>query len=115
MQESRGVRSMGSGRKAEWPEMEARLHAEFLEKREAGIKVKGWWFNTRAKQLFRELYPEKVQQDDAIPFKVSTHWFRRFLNRWNVSLRATTNRAQEEPDHKVAAHQAVSFECTGGG
>eukprot|EP00117_Sycon_ciliatum_P034900 scpid75057/ scgid26549/ Pogo transposable element with KRAB domain len=29
------------------------------------------------------------------------HWFRRFQSRWNVSLRATTNRAQEEPERKL--------------
>ena len=102
LQESRGARSIGSGRKAQWPQLEERLHAEFRTKPDAGIKVQGWWFVTRAKQLVRELYSEKVGDDDTIPFKVSMHWFRRFQSRWNVSLWAMTNRGQEEPERKLA-------------
>ena len=102
LKSSHGKRRMGSGRPADWPEMEWRLHAEYQEKRSLGIKVKGWWFKTRASQLFREVYPEKVGPDGDIPFAVSKHWFERFQERWKISLRSATNRAQEEPSSKEA-------------
>ena len=63
--------------------------------------MKGWWFTTRAKQLFCELYPDKVNADDTLPFMVLKHWFRHFLARWDVSPLSTTNRAQEQPDRKT--------------
>ena len=31
----------------------------FLAKREQGRKVKRWWFNLKAKQILKEMYPEK--------------------------------------------------------
>ena len=68
-----GTRAIVRGRKADWPQLEERLHAEFKEKRDNGLKVEGWWFTTRAKQLFRELYLDKVNADDTLPFKVSKH------------------------------------------
>ena len=90
LQQARGTRCVGSGRRCEWPELEERLHNEFKAKRAAGVKVKGWWFRSRASQLFRELYPAKVNADNSIPFRISKHWFRRFMERRRLSLRATT-------------------------
>ena len=45
---------------------------------------------------------EKVGPDGDIPFAVSKHWFERFQERWKISLRSATNRAQEEPSSKEA-------------
>ena len=82
----RGTRRLGSERQAQWPELEDRLYEEFKNKRQLGIRVKGWLFRTRAGQLFRELYPDQVNDDDTIPFRVSKHWFERFKERRSVSF-----------------------------
>ena len=100
-QHSRNTRCIGSGRRADWPELEQQLHGEFKEQRAKGLKVKAWWFKNKADQLFRELYPTKVNDDRTIPFLNSKHWFEQFQNRFSVSLRATTNRASEEPERKL--------------
>ena len=80
--------------------MERCLHAEFSEKRSQGLKVKGWWFQNRAAQLFCELYPHKVAEDGEILFLASMHWFEQFQDRFSISLRSTTNRTQEQPVEK---------------
>ena len=68
--------------------------------------MKAWWFKNRADQLFRELYPTKMNDDGTIPFLISKHWFERFQNRFSVSLRATMNHASEEPERKLQlAHE----------
>ena len=36
------------------PEVEAALHAEFREMRQKVLKVKGYWFKLRARQLLEE-------------------------------------------------------------
>ena len=42
-------------RRALHPEMEAKLYMEYKELRRKGLKVKGWWFRLRAKQILRPL------------------------------------------------------------
>ena len=42
----------GWGCHSKYPLMEDNLHSEFLQLRQDGRKVKRWWFNTRAKQLW---------------------------------------------------------------
>ena len=53
----------------------------------------------------------KVNADNSIPFKISKHWFRRFMERRRLSLHVTTNRAQVDPDQKLESvrlfHQAI--------
>ena len=70
--------------------MEERLFQEFKEMREKGLKVKYYWFATRAKQFMDELHPE-------VNFKCSSGWFDRFKARNKISLRRTTNVAQKPP------------------
>jgi hypothetical protein len=55
----------------------------------------------RAKQLFRELYPERLDGDGNPLFKFSTRWFDGFKSRCDVSLRRVTNKAQALPSTKV--------------
>jgi len=77
--------------------MEARLYAGFSERRKEGIVVQRIWFQLASKLAFRESYPD---HDPGVPeFKFSSCWFNRFLSRWNISLRATTNKAQYVPAH----------------
>ena len=81
----------GRGCNARYPFMEDKLYKAFLDLRKEGRKVKRWWFDTRAKQLMNELYP------DVKNFKYSDKWFRWFCKRKNISLRKTTHAAQHAP------------------
>ncbi len=69
--------------------MGKRLHAEFTAMREKGMKVKVWWFHSRAKQLMHEMYPKAE-------FTMSNAWFQNFKHRFHISLRRPTNTAQSE-------------------
>ena len=55
------------------------------------MKVKEWWFRSRAKQLMHELYPKAE-------FTMSNSWFQNFKHRFHISLRRPTNTAQKEPE-----------------
>ena len=55
-------------RSAKFPAMEEQLHKEFRELRRRGIKVKGWWFKSRAKQLLELSNPNNS-------FVYSDGWF----------------------------------------
>ena len=83
---------------AKFPEMEEKLHKEFRELRRKGIKVKGWWFKARAKQILDSTNPDHN-------FKYSLGWFTRFKKRYQISLRRSTNTAQNPPSDKEAAIQ----------
>lgn len=85
-------------RSAEFPAMEEQLHKEFRELRQRGIKVKGWWFKSRAKQILES-------SDPTNSFKYSEGWFSRFKSRYRISLRRPTNTAQRQPDEKEEALQ----------
>ena len=76
--------------------MEEQLHTEFRELRRKGIKVKGWWFKTRAKQILELNKPDST-------FRFSEGWFINFKRRYRISLRRPTNTAQKQPDDKEEA------------
>ena len=80
----------GGGRKPFWPDVEEKLHAEFAELRAKGLKIKHYWFHTRAMQLMSELHPD-------VDFKFSPGWFDRFKVRNRISYRRSTNVAQTKP------------------
>ena len=86
-----GSKKIGCGRKACYPDMEKRLHDEFTAMREKGMKVKEWWFRSRAKQLMQELYPKAE-------FTMSNSWFQKFKHRFHISLRRPTNTGQKQPE-----------------
>ena len=64
--------------RAQHTEME-RLHREYKELRKKGVKVKGWWFRLRARQILSELQPEAN-------FCYSDTWFAGF-KRYRLSMR----------------------------
>ena len=80
----------GGGRKPFWPNVEEKLLTKFMELRAKGLKVKHYWFRTRAVQLMRELHPD-------VDFKFSPGWFDRFKGRQKISYWWSTNVAQTEP------------------
>ena len=85
-------------RRAQHPEMEERLHREYKELRKKGLKVKGWWFRLRARQILSELQPEAN-------FCYSDTWFTGFKKRYRLSMRRATNTCQKEPADKCSAIQ----------
>lgn len=87
-------RVKGGGRRAFWPDVEEKLVEEFKELRQKGLKVKHYWFRTRAHQLMTELHP-------GVDFRFSAGWFDRFKARNDISYRRATNVAQQKPaDHE---------------
>ena len=89
----RGSRRVKFDRRAEYPEMEEQLHAEFRELRRKGLKVKVWWFKARAKAILSTTHPNNT-------LKYSEGWFTRFKKRYKISLRRPTNKAQKHPETK---------------
>ena len=64
----KGSRRAVFQRSALFPDMEERLYGEYKELRRKGLKVKGWWFRVRGKQILMELHPEAL-------FQFSCSWF----------------------------------------
>ena len=52
--------------------------------------VKSWWFVRQGKQILDELEPDQN-------FLFSNHWFERFQNRYNISLRRKSHCSQKPP------------------
>ena len=100
----KGTKRVEGGRRPFWPDMEVKLVEEFKELRQKGLKVKHYWFKTRACQLMREMHPD----DD---FRLSQGWFDRFKARNDLSYRRATNVAQQKPsDHEIkirSFHQEI--------
>ena len=98
-------RVQGGGRRAFWPDMEEKLVEEFKQLRQKGLKVKHYWFKTRARQLMRKMHPG----DD---FRFSPGWFDRFKARNDLSYRLATNveikiRSFHQEIRRVAASEAA--------
>ena len=89
----KGLRHLPKDRPAMHPEVEAALHAEFREMRQKGLKVKGYWFKLRARQLLEEKEP-------GATFQFSNGWFDQFKARHKISLRRPTNTAQTPASDK---------------
>ena len=73
--------------------LEKELYKQFLEMRTIGKRVKRWWFNSKAKHIMQEIYPDSVDE-----FKMSNRWFTGFCRRNNISLRRKTHAAQKTPE-----------------
>ena len=52
---AKGSKHAKKRRPAKYPAMEEKLVSEYRELRKKGIKVKGWWFKLRSKQLLETL------------------------------------------------------------
>ena len=77
-------------RQAAHASMEEKLNNECIAMRHQGKPVKRWWFVRRGKQILDELEPDHN-------FLFSNHWFERFQNRYNISLRRKTHCSQKPP------------------
>ena len=95
---SKGSKRVKFERRAQYPEMEAKLYMEYKELRKKGLKVKGWWFRVRAQQILTELKPDTN-------FQFSNGWFLGFKKRHRISMRRATNTCQKEPEDKRSAVQ----------
>jgi len=98
---SKGERCIKNSVPGRWPEMEAVLHQRFLEEREAGRAVRHGWFRRTATQLFQLLYGpggefhSSARTEGKSVFGFSNGWFRNFLQRYKISLRLITRKAQK--------------------
>lgn len=88
----RNTRYSSQVRSPYWPDLETKLLAAFMKRREAKKIVKTWWFREQSKRLFAELYPEFPGV-----FTFSYGWFRGFLKRNGLVLRRITKMAQKLP------------------
>ena len=70
--------------------MEEKLYNECIAMRHQGKPVKRWWFVRIGKHILGELKPDHN-------FLFSNHWFERFQNRYNISLRRETHCSQKPP------------------
>ena len=70
--------------------MEEKLYNECIAMRHQGKPEKRWWFVRRGKQILDELEPDHN-------FIFSNHWFKRFPNQYNISLRRKTYCSQKPP------------------
>ena len=94
----KGSKHIQHNRRAMYPEVEAELYREYRQLRKRGLKVKGYWFKVRAKQLLAEKVPEAS-------FLFSDGWFDAFKQRHRISLRRATNVSQKPADDKRGAIQ----------
>ena len=92
------TRHVKQERKGQYPEMETQLYDEYKQLRKKGLKVKGWWFCVRGRQILNELNAEAS-------FQFSNVWFDGFKERHHISLRKGTNVCQKPPEDKEAAIQ----------
>ena len=90
----KGSKHVKHQRKSVYPDMEYVLYQEYQEHRKKGLKVKGYWFKARARQLMSEMHPDA-------PFRVSEGWFTGFKVRHSISFRRPTNTAQRPPADKM--------------
>ena len=89
----KGSKHVQHSRQGRYPDMEVRLHEEYKELRAKGLKVKGYWFKVRARQLMEEICPGK-------PFAFSDGWFAAFKERYSISFRQVTNQCQRPASDK---------------
>ena len=69
---------------------EKELRTKFLDVWKEGKRVKFWWLYSKAKELVKEKYPDKVSS-----FKLSHRWFEGFCRRYRTSLQRKTDAAQK--------------------
>jgi hypothetical protein len=85
------------------PELERLLNNCFEKAREQGRKISYKWMLRHAKQIYGELYPERVivhevRKRSYLGFRFSAGWYNGFRRRYCISLRCSTKRAQRSPE-----------------
>lgn len=88
-------------RLAKYPQIEAIVYDRFRERRAQGLRVNGKWISDTAREE-----ASKIGIDETV-FKASKGWISRFLNRYDLSLRALTTVGQNDPED--AKEQALHF------
>ena len=68
--------------------MEEKLYNECIAMRHQGKSVERWWFVKRGKQILDEL---EIDHNSLF----LNHWFERFQNQYNISLRRKTHCSQK--------------------
>ena len=79
-----------------YPEMEQQLYLEYKQLHKQGLKVKGYWFRVRAKQIMEVTNPESSAC-------FSNSWFDGFKQLHKISLRRATNVSQKPAEAKRGA------------
>ena len=100
---SKGSKHCQHTKRGPYERMEEVLVKEFQELRLKGLRVTGYWFKIRAKQLAEEMEP-------GTRFVASEGWFSRFKARHSVSLRRPTNASQKPASDKEGSIQTFHRE-----
>lgn len=82
--------------------MEDILTKEFIDLREKGLKVTGYWFKCRAKQIMKDMEPSSK-------FSASDGWFTPFKSRHCMSLRRPINTSQKAASDKEESIQTFHY------
>ena len=69
------------------------LYTKFLDMRKEGKRVKRWCFNSKARELVKEKYP-----DEASSFRLLPRWFEGFFRHCRISLQRKTHTAQKSTE-----------------
>jgi len=97
--------------------MEILLNKEFEDARAKGRKIDDRWLLRHAKKIYQELHPKRVTRLENgmykyLRFRFSHGWFNGFKQRFNISFRAGTKRAQKAPEELRLTIQAwLQFNC----
>ena len=73
--------------------MEEQIFAQFVERWVEGKVVRQGWFWRLSTRLYKELYPGTTHL-----FRFLAGWFNRFLKRYRIAIRFTTNKASKIPE-----------------
>ena len=85
-----------------YPETERQLYLEYKQLCKQGLKVKGYWFRIRAKQIIEATNPESSAC-------YSNSWFDGFKQRHKISLRRATCTNVSQSQLKIRERQSKVF------
>src|SRR5437588_9420673 len=93
--------------------MEQRLAILWREEVGRGSEITRKWFERHALQIFEEEYPEEISIVNGTKMyscQLSSGWFRGFKDRFRISYRAPTSKAQHTPiEYEQTASEFLGF------
>jgi Tc5 transposase-like DNA-binding protein len=98
-------------------EMEIQLNQRFEDARVQGRKISLKWILRHARDIYGKIHPERVIQHPEgkktyLGFRFSPGWYRGFRQRYNISLRYGTKRAQKTPNELLPVVQSwLQYNC----